>query len=288
MSSFFLIAKEKTVGAATKVGEVAKNTTQTLNDAVKQKDWRKEKEAWNHLREGTSKTITSVSTQAAAGGQYLARQASATAKRIGIAGAGTLEARCKHETSTTPCPRMLLVCCNYIVSGNLQQAGIFKDEGPEDLLEMLYGLMEKGNCVVLIPRGTSLTTTAAVVKRYLHLLSEPLLTFRLGPDFISAGTAVPSIATSLLQQLPSANYNSLVLLLDCLKRVAEQSEANGMTARKLAEELAPCVLWHPLPKDVRETESLNGNVAGPLETQLLSQQELNAVANVLEHFINSS
>ena len=73
---------------------------------------------------------------------------------------------------------------------------------------------------------------------------------RLVAEFLNAGMDDVRTSSHLLVQLPPANYNSLVLLLDCAKRVSEQSAANGMTTRQIAEELAPCLLWHPLPSDV--------------------------------------
>jgi hypothetical protein len=60
-----------------------------------------------------------------------------------------------------------------------------------------------------------------------------------------------SQAAPLLQQLPSANYNSLTLLLEAARRVADGSAVNSMTSAAIAAELVPCMMWHPpVPKKV--------------------------------------
>ncbi len=41
------------------------------------------------------------------------------------------------------------------------------------------------------------------------------------------------------------NFNTLLLLLETLSRVAEFGDTNGMYAKELASELAPCLAWHP-------------------------------------------
>uniref|UniRef100_A0A061RHC3 Rho gtpase-activating protein n=1 Tax=Tetraselmis sp. GSL018 TaxID=582737 RepID=A0A061RHC3_9CHLO len=278
-------AKDKANAAAAMVGEVAKNT----GDTIKQHDWRREKETWDHFKTGTTRTVQNMTNQAAASGQFLMRQGSETLKRFGIYGGATLEARCRQESQSTPCPRALLVCCNSIVAGDTTQKGIFKDDGPGDLVGLLFSLLAQGNGVVLIPKGTTAVTVASAVKSYLRSLPEPLLTYRLVNDFIMAGHN-PSQAQQLLQSLPSANYNSLVLLLDCAKRVSDDSASNGMTSRLLAEVLTPCLLWHPPPKELRDAQVSappSDQGAGPQPYQMLSEEQLQSVATVVEHLIET-
>jgi len=263
-----------------KIGEVAKNT----GDTIKHKDWTKEKEAWENVKTGTTKTMATVGTKATEGGTFLKRQASATMKRIGLS-KEELEVRCRQEVQATPCPRLLLVCCNFISAGNLEQHGIFKDDGPADLVDMLYSLLVQGNGVVVIPKGTTPNTAAGVMKKYLTSLPEPLLTFKLFNEFIMAGHNTPQ-ARALLQQLPPANYNSLTLLLEAARRVADGSAINGMTSAAIAAELAPCMMWHP-PLQGRKEPGVDGSQTPPAASLPMNSDELSSIANVLQHLIDS-
>mmetsp|Transcript_29380 Transcript_29380/g.52525 ORF Transcript_29380/g.52525 Transcript_29380/m.52525 type:complete len:280 (-) Transcript_29380:270-1109(-) len=267
--------------AASKVGEVAKNT----GDQIKQKDWTKEKEAWENVKIGTTKTMATVGTKATEGTTFLVRQASTTMKRMGL-NKESLEVRCKEEAQATPCPRILLVSCNALSSGNLEQHGIFQDDGPDDLVDMLYSLLVQGNGVVIIPKGTTPNTIAGVMKKYLKSLPEPLLTFKLINQFIMAGHNT-SQAAPLLQQLPSTNYNSLTLLLEAARRVADGSAVNSMTSAAIAAELAPCMMWHP-PVPKKESAPDGQALSQPYTSSMaLNSDELHNIANVLQHLIDS-
>lgn len=274
--------------AASMVGEVAQVGAQKVGgfaketgELIKSKDWSKEKETWDKVSQGTVRAVSSVGTQAVQSAQSLTRQAT---QSLGLSVGASLETTCKQESQSTPCPRVLLVCCNAIAAGNLNEKGIFRKDGPPELVDMLHSLLVQGNGVALIPKNTSPVTVAAVVKRFLRSLPEPLLTFKLVNEFLTAGMSNSKTSSELIQQLPSANYNSLVLLLDCAKRISDNADANGMTLRQIAEELAPTLLWHPLPKDVPKDPT---QPPGRTGIQALTDKELVAAANVVEHLIGS-
>lgn len=66
---------------------------------------------------------------------------------------------------------------------------------------------------------------------------------RLLPEFLTAANT-PHDALAVLPKLPQVNFNTLLLLLETLSRVAEFADHNGMQALDLARELAPCLAWY--------------------------------------------
>ena len=76
---------------------------------------------------------------------------------------------------------------------------------------------------------------------------------RLSEDWIKSGLH-PQVAKQVMEQLPPANFNALDLLLDCLNRIASNAEENQMDADRLAQAMAPCLLW----KFIKPPQSATG------------------------------
>ena len=55
-----------------------------------------------------------------------------------------LQSVCKNETSTRPCPRLVLVCCTALVTRGLETEGLFLEEAPLELVQSLMGSFQEG------------------------------------------------------------------------------------------------------------------------------------------------
>jgi len=154
---------------------------------------------------------------------------------------------CKAELSQRPCPQLVVMCCTALASNaGLATERIFKHDPPHELVERLAHAVT-GRPLSLIPPGTSPHAVAALLKHWLSNLPEPLLTYRLLPEWLNVA-AYPDSVHSVLQQMPAANLNVLRLLLELCSFINTQSAVNEMDALALAEVLAPCVAWRPAPK----------------------------------------
>ncbi|KIZ02216.1 hypothetical protein MNEG_5743 [Monoraphidium neglectum] len=143
-----------------------------------------------------------------------------------------------------PLPQLVLACCTALaVGGGVAVAGIFKDEAPHEEVEAVSTLLAGGR-MALIPPGTSPHVVAALLKRFLLGLQEPLLTYKLLPDWIIAAGDLGQVG-SVAARLPPASANVLRLLLEVCHHVDANAADTEMDARALAEALAPCVAWLP-------------------------------------------
>eukprot|EP00879_Flechtneria_rotunda_P022379 GHRR01023614.1.p1 GENE.GHRR01023614.1~~GHRR01023614.1.p1 ORF type:complete len:340 (+),score=135.49 GHRR01023614.1:555-1574(+) len=156
-----------------------------------------------------------------------------------------LQALCRTELTTHPCPQLMLACCTALVSGGgVGEQRIFKHNPPQELVDKLAATA--GSLTLLSP-GASPHAVAALLKQFLLGLPEPLLTYRLLPQWVAAGDQ-PDSCRSLLHQLPAANAWTLRLLMQTCHYINEQAATNEMDSQALAEVLAPCLAWKPPPK----------------------------------------
>lgn len=283
--------KERANQAAAATGTAVQNATK----AVRDKDWTREQQALQKVRQ-----------QAIGAGQAVAKSSAAVISRTSegmkkVFG-GPLQGIAKQENNTRPCPRIVVVCCTAIVSGGLAEPNIFREHANADDIYCLYGAFENAHGLVLPPTGTPPHVLAAVLKKFLITLPEPLLTFKVLPDFIAAADD-PHAGLALLPRLPAVNFNTAHVLLETLFRVSEFAEHNGMTSAALAEEMAPCLAWHPVMKQKQgvwpwvgmggmggggEDEGLMEHDGYLISPRIeLGPEELKAVATVLEYLINN-
>eukprot|EP00878_Enallax_costatus_P044948 GHUV01053756.1.p1 GENE.GHUV01053756.1~~GHUV01053756.1.p1 ORF type:complete len:292 (+),score=104.51 GHUV01053756.1:154-1029(+) len=161
----------------------------------------------------------------------------------------SLQAVCRSELASKPCPQLVLMCCTALVSGQgLTTERIFKHDPPQELVDRLAATA--AGPLSLLPPGASPHAVAALLKQFLLGLPEPLLTYRLLPQWVAAGDH-PGSCMSLLQQLPAANVGVLRLIMQTCSYINEQAAVNEMDSQALAEVLAHVVAWKPAPKAER-------------------------------------
>lgn len=91
---------------------------------------------------------------------------------------------------------------------------------------------------------------AGMLKSYLRELPEPMLTFALYDDWISAMKICDQESrfhtfSELIKKLPETRRNNTRYLLKFFLELSRHQERNKMTAQNLAIVLAPCLLWPP-------------------------------------------
>lgn len=122
-------------------------------------------------------------------------------------------------------------------NGNIRQLNVLSDiiDQQEQTLVSVESLLAEQSSIQL----------AAMLKRYLRELPEPLLTFGLYPLFLRCGRMQNNHKALHLAccLLPKANRDTMLMLFCCLKWVATFSDTNKMDIPNLARVIAPSVLF---------------------------------------------
>ncbi|WIA30663.1 hypothetical protein OEZ86_000737 [Tetradesmus obliquus] len=178
--------------------------------------------------------------------QASVKTAASTAEGIKrLAQGEPLQALCRSEVLARPCPQLVLACCTALVcGGGITTQAIFKHNPPQELVDRLAATAAD---LAVFPPGASPHAVAGLLKQFLMGLPEPLLTYRLLPQWVAAGDC-PESAGALLHQMPPANANALRLLMQTCCYMNEQAALNEMDSQALAEVLAPVLAWKPPPK----------------------------------------
>ncbi|XP_054718657.1 rho GTPase-activating protein 45-like isoform X2 [Uloborus diversus] len=132
--------------------------------------------------------------------------------------------------------------------------GIYRVSGVKSKVEKLCQSFENGAELVDLD-GVHPNVVSNVLKLYLRQLPEPLLTYRLYPDFIKVAKNYPAqkdanIAShgavddlrKLVQRLPSVHHSTLACLMHHLHRVSEHSDHNNMPPSNLGIVFGPTLL----------------------------------------------
>ncbi|OJT10269.1 hypothetical protein TRAPUB_13223 [Trametes pubescens] len=152
-------------------------------------------------------------------------------------------------------PRVLPVivekCIDAVDYIALDLEGIYRKTGGSGQSKMITQLFERGDYASFDLRDTErfndICSVTSVLKSYLRALPNPLLTFELHDQFISASTIRdPSVKANtfadLVHELPREHYYTLRALMLHLNRVCERSEQNLMHARNLGVVFGPTLM----------------------------------------------
>ncbi|XP_062336638.1 unconventional myosin-IXb isoform X2 [Osmerus eperlanus] len=156
-------------------------------------------------------------------------------------------------SKSNPVPMVVEMMLEHVEMNGLYTEGIYRKSGSTCRARELYQLLEtdpKGACLDNYP----IHTITGLVKRWLRELPDPLMTFTLYGDFLHA-VELPEKSERIravykkLDELPSANFNTLERLIFHLVRVAKEEANNRMSANSLAIVFAPCILRSPDASD---------------------------------------
>ncbi|CAH1243229.1 ARHGAP45 [Branchiostoma lanceolatum] len=200
-----------------------------------------------------------------------------------------------HCNTHTQVPFVIESCIEEIDNRALMVKGIYRVNGVKSRVERLCQSFENAANLVDLSNCPP-HDIANVLKLYIRQLPEPLLTFRLYPEFVKAAkdsqsslstlvasgkgtgssltsahnTAVASMR-ELVRKLPKPNFNTTALLMHHLKRVAENEDLNKMTASNLGIVFGPTLLR---PSETHVT--LSSLVDMPHQTRAIEQLITNA------------
>jgi hypothetical protein len=167
-----------------------------------------------------------------------------------------------------------MLCIDMSVEGVFRKNGNIRqlkkvsgsiDSLPQPTMEEMDLLLQDQNGVQL----------AALLKRYLRELPEPLFTYNLYKLFVQCGRASKGRKRALHLAcclLPKPNRDTMVMLLCCLKWVSTFSDLNKMDIPNLARVIAPSVLYDK-PSHSSTTVDLRKG----------AQEEINVIETLIRH-----
>ncbi|CAL4067534.1 unnamed protein product, partial [Meganyctiphanes norvegica] len=155
------------------------------------------------------------------------------------------------ETST-PVPHLVLKCVSEIDARGTKIKGIYRVSGVKSRVEKLCQAFENGAHLVDLTDQHP-NVIANVLKLYLRQLPEPLLTFRLYPEFIRIAKECPSNGgpesnkaadelRDLVRRLPRHHLQCLAVLMHHLHRVGNNAALNNMPSSNLGIVFGPTLL----------------------------------------------
>lgn len=142
-------------------------------------------------------------------------------------------------------------CINALESRGLVDQGLYRLVGVNSKVNKLttMGLdRRKADKLSLEDTGNwEVKTITSAIKHYLRSLPEPLMTFRLHEDFITAAKRESKRLRfhdihKLVHKLPENNFKMLELLCEHLKKVADKSNINLMTVANLGVCFGPTLM----------------------------------------------
>ncbi|XP_064476776.1 rho GTPase-activating protein 45-like isoform X2 [Ornithodoros turicata] len=149
-------------------------------------------------------------------------------------------------------PFIVRKCIDEIDRRGYMVKGIYRVSGVKSKVEKLCQCFENGADLVDLA-DVHPNVVANVLKLYLRQLPEPLLTYKLYPDFISIAKehlpgregdegALLGALKRAVRALPSVHQRTLSYLLQHLRRVADHSALNNMPASNLGIVFGPTLL----------------------------------------------
>ncbi|KAL4240846.1 Rho GTPase-activating protein 17 [Mactra antiquata] len=142
--------------------------------------------------------------------------------------------------------QVLEACICYLLDEGLDEEGLFRIAGMASKVKKLKASFDAG---VEIEENKDLDphTVAGALKQYLRELPEPLLTFKLFPDFMAAAQQQADQRLQALwcvvDRLPKPNYDNFRYLIKFLSKLTERSDVNKMTPSNIAIVIGPNLIW---------------------------------------------
>lgn len=156
---------------------------------------------------------------------------------------------CRLVDDKVPVPMVLELMLEHVEMNGLYTEGIYRKSGSANRMKELRQLLEADpNSVCL--EDYPIHTVTGLVKQWLRELPEPLMTFNHYNDFLHA-VELPEKPEQVLaiyrviEELPTAHYQTLERLIFHLVRVSREEKSNRMTPNSLAIVFAPCILRGP-------------------------------------------
>ncbi|XP_041695679.1 unconventional myosin-IXb isoform X5 [Coregonus clupeaformis] len=156
---------------------------------------------------------------------------------------------CHLTSDKNPVPMVLEIMLEHVEMNGLYTEGIYRKSGSANRMKELHQRMETDPHAVCL-EDYPIHTVTGLAKQWLRELPDPLMTFTHYNDFLRA-VELPEKQEQLhaiykvLEQLPTACFNTLERLVFHLVRVSKEESHNRMSPNSLAIVFAPCILRCP-------------------------------------------
>ncbi|XP_035994293.1 unconventional myosin-IXb [Fundulus heteroclitus] len=156
---------------------------------------------------------------------------------------------CVLTSKANPVPKVMELLLMHVELNGLYTEGIYRKSGAACRARELHQILQTNPETACLD-NYPIHTISGLVKRWLRELPDPLMTFSLYNDFLHA-VELPEKPERIravyqkVDELPSANYNTLERLIFHLVKVAKEEKHNKMSPSSLAIVFAPCILRSP-------------------------------------------
>ncbi|XP_007552137.1 rho GTPase-activating protein 12-like isoform X2 [Poecilia formosa] len=166
----------------------------------------------------------------------------------------SLSGLCQQENTTVP--NFVRMCIDHVENNGLYVDGLYRVSGNLAIIQKLrFAVSHDEKLSLSDSKWEDIHVTTGALKMFFRELPEPLFTYALFHDFVSAikisdyRQRVQAIK-ELVKQLPRSNHDTMQALFKHLRKVIDHGEENRMTTQSVAIVFGPTLL-RP------ETETLN-------------------------------
>ncbi|XP_008432141.1 rho GTPase-activating protein 12-like isoform X3 [Poecilia reticulata] len=166
----------------------------------------------------------------------------------------SLSGLCQQENTTVP--NFVRMCIDHVENNGLYVDGLYRVSGNLAIIQKLrFAVSHDEKLSLSDSKWEDIHVTTGALKMFFRELPEPLFTYALFHDFVSAikisdyRQRVQAIK-ELVRQLPRPNHDTMQALFKHLRKVIDHGEENRMTTQSVAIVFGPTLL-RP------ETETLN-------------------------------
>ncbi|XP_063981616.1 rho GTPase-activating protein 44-like isoform X1 [Diachasmimorpha longicaudata] len=143
------------------------------------------------------------------------------------------------------------LCVSALLKLGMEEEGLFRIAGGASKLRRIKLSLDA--CCLTLPTALEYKdphVIAGALKSYLRELPEPLLTYKLYPEWMAAAKIVQSdirlrALWEVLHKLPPANLENLRFLIKFLAVLTKNSDVNKMSPQNIAIVIAPNLIWSP-------------------------------------------
>ncbi|CAL8254336.1 unnamed protein product [Merluccius merluccius] len=156
---------------------------------------------------------------------------------------------CRLISDKIPVPMVMEMMMEHVEMHGLYTEGIYRKSGSANRIKELHQRLDTDPHLVCL-EDYPIHTVTGLVKQWLRELPDPLMTFIHYNDFLRA-IELPEKQEQLhaiykvLEELPTANFQTLERLIFHLVRVSKEEPHNRMSPNSLAIVFAPCILRCP-------------------------------------------
>ncbi|CAG2115838.1 unnamed protein product, partial [Medioppia subpectinata] len=142
---------------------------------------------------------------------------------------------------------IVIETCVGCLLNNLSEEGLFRIPGSTSKVRKLKNAFDAG-IVDFEEYVRDTHTVAGALKSYLRELPEPLFTYSLYHEWITAAKISDTDARlqalwKVCNKLPKANHDNLRYMIKFLSKISNNSDSNKMSSQNLAIAISPSLIW---------------------------------------------